>query len=259
MKTGGDMALMTCRTLAAAPILVLLLGVTSARAQGPGMDAETLFNTGLNHLREGRTQDAVEFFKKAIKADGKNPYFHKGLGQAYLRLGKYDDAVTSFRKALAINPYYTDVHNDLGAALAASGKPAEGRREFLGAFSDPTNPTPEMTARNIGATYFEEHNYPEALRWFRTSMERNNHFPDAYVRSADTLVAMGKLDDAVAVLESAEKVLAEDLGVSLALGEAYYRAGRFADARSRLERVASKDPIGSGGRRASELLRNLSK
>ena len=41
------------------------------------------FSTGVMHLREGRVDMALEEFKKAVKEDGKNPYFQKGLGLAY--------------------------------------------------------------------------------------------------------------------------------------------------------------------------------
>jgi tetratricopeptide (TPR) repeat protein len=93
---------------------------------------------------------AVEAFRKAVREDGKNPYFQKGLGQAYLATGKYDDAVSAFRKALELNQYYVDVRNDLGTALILSGRRNEGKNEFLAAFNDATNPTPEISSRNLG-------------------------------------------------------------------------------------------------------------
>ena len=46
-------------------------------------EAEMRFSTGVMHLREGRVDLALEEFKKAVKEDGKNPYFQKGLGLAY--------------------------------------------------------------------------------------------------------------------------------------------------------------------------------
>jgi len=239
--------------------LLMLFGSSWAGEQTPGLDAETLFNNGLGHLRDGRNEQAVEAIKQAIKQDGKNAYFYKGLGQAYLRLSKYDEAISAFRKSLELNKYYVDVHNDLGTALMLAGKRAEGRKEFLAAFNDPTNPAPEVTARNIGQAYFDEKNYGEALNWFRTSIDRNRHYPEAHVRAADTLVVTGKVDEAVSVLENASNALPDDASVTLALGEAYYRAGRFNDAKARLEEVSKKDPVGPLGKRARDLLSRFPK
>ena len=71
---------------------MLALAVSVPAVAAPqAVDPESSFNAGLNHLREGRPGMAVEAFRKAVREDGKNPYFQKGLGQAYLASGKYDD------------------------------------------------------------------------------------------------------------------------------------------------------------------------
>lgn len=244
------------RLLTLAAILCAALASQRVAAQGatPPVDAETRFNTGVEHLRAGRVELAIDEFQRAIKDDPKNPYFRKGLGLAYAQQRKYKDAVEAFQKALELNPYYVDVRNDLGTALLLSGQREEGRQEFLKAFGDPTNPTPELAARNLGQAYLEEKNYTQALSWFQSSLAKNNEYPDAYLGLADTLVASNRLEDAIAQLEVGARVLPEQWAIVLALGEAYYRAGRFGDARTRLELVAAKDPGGPSGRRAAELL-----
>jgi protein O-GlcNAc transferase len=228
-----------------------------ALAAAQPADPESSFNAGLNHLREGRPAMAVEAFRKAVKEDGKNPYFQKGLGQAYLATGKYDEAVSAFRKALELNQYYVDVRNDLGTALILSGRRNEGKNEFLTAFNDPTNPTPEISSRNLGNAYLEEKHYPEAINWFRTSLSRNHSYPDAYLGLSDALVASGRIDEAVTTLESGAKECPQSALVLLSLGEAYSRVGRLGEARSRLEEARKKDPIGPAGRRAAQLLQQF--
>ena len=238
--------------------LVLALAVSApAVAAAQGVDPESSFNAGLNHLREGRPAMAVEAFRKAVREDGKNPYFHKGLGQAYLATGKFDDAINSFRKALELNQYYVDVRNDLGTALILSGRRNEGKNEFLTAFNDPTNPTPEISSRNLGNAYLEDKAYAEAVNWYRTSVNRNHSYPDAYLGLADALVASGKLDDAVATLEAGAKECPQSASILLNLGEAYSRVGRLGDARTRLEEARKRDPVGPAGRRAAQLLQQF--
>jgi Tfp pilus assembly protein PilF len=225
-------------------------------AWGQSKEAEMSFEMGLTHLREGRAEQALEQFRKAVKQDPKNPYFYKGLGQAYLRLGKFEDAEKSFAKALELNPYFTDIHNDLGTALAAQSKREEARKEFMAAYADPTNPTPELTSRNLASLYLEEKNYVDALNWARTAVTRNRSYCDAHVLVADILVTLGRMDEALVQLEEGKKVCPEDLGIGLALGDAYYRTGRLGEAKTLLENVARKDP-GGLGRRAVELLKKL--
>jgi tetratricopeptide (TPR) repeat protein len=239
--------------------LVLCTSPLPLRAQAPPTDAESQFNAGRTHLLEGRPQQALESFKEAIKLDSKNPYFYKGLGQAYLQLRRFPDAVDAFRRALVINPYYVDVRNDLGSALVLAGRREEGRKELMAAYNDAMNPTPELTARNIGQAYFDEKHYSEALNWFQTAVERNRQYADGHVRIADTLMAMNRLNDALTHLETTAKAMPEDSAIGLALGETYYRAGRFAEARTRLEKVAAAEPGTPRGMRAADLLRKFPK
>ena len=245
----------------AAALAGVLCLSAAAWAQTPSAnsDAEARFNAGLTHLRDGRPQLALEEFQRAIKQDPKNPYFHKGLGLAYATLKRFDDATSAFRKALELNPYYTDVRNDLGMALVLAGKRQEGKAEFLAAFNDPTNPTPEISSRNLGQAYFEEKNYAEAANWFRSSLNRNKAYPDAYLGLADALVALGRPEDASTTLETGASEVPTSTAIQLALGEAYYRAGRFSDARARLEDARRKNPTGADARRAAELLKHFPK
>ena len=220
------------------------------------VDPEASFNAGLNHLREGLPAMAVEAFKKAVHEDGKNPYFQKGLGQAYLATGKFDDAINAFRKALELNQYYVD-GGTIAHALILSGRRNEGKNEFLTAFNDATNPTPEISSRNLGNAYLEEKAYSEAINWYRTSLNRNHSYPDAYLGLADALIASGKLEDAVATLETGAKECPQSAAVLLNLGEAYSRLGRLGEARTRLEEARRRDPVGAVGRRAAQLLQQF--
>ena len=259
-------------------LAVLLAALAApAVAQSPPQ-AETRFSTGVMHLREGRVDLALDEFKKAVKEDPKNPYFQKGLGLAYAAkaskeretrrtpagapLSKeeaeaWKEAIACFRRALELNPYYTDVRNDLATALIGSGDREGGKKEFLAAFSDPTNPTPEISARNLGQAYLEEKNYAEAINWFRASLSRNKKYTDPYLGIADALVASNRIDEAVAQLEAGVTEIPDDPALLLALGQALYRAGRFGEARARLEETVRKDPAGPSGRAAADQLKAL--
>lgn len=254
---------------------VAILAVSGLFAVSPGVaaqqakpDGETRFENGINHLREGRLELALEELKAAVKADPKSPYFHKGLGVAWGRMADrcpdakcrenaLRESVNAARKALELNPYYVDARNDLGTALLRSGKREEGRKELVTAFNDPTNPAPALTARNLGQSYLEDRAFAEALNWFQTSVGRDKSYTDAWLGIADTLAAQGRTDEAIRQLEAGLRTLPDDLTMLGALGEAYYRAGRFEEARPRLQTVAAKDPTGPAGRRAAELLQKF--
>jgi len=231
--------------------LVASAGVATAQ------EGEVEFNAGVDHLREGRAGLALQSFKSAVKKDKKNSYFYKGLGQAYVANRQFKKAVEAFEKALKLNPYYVDVRNDLGAALILAGRRQDGLDEFLKVFNDPTNPTPEMSARNLGRAYFESGQYAHALSWFRTSLGRNAGYPDAYLGVADCLKATGDLEGAVLNLEAGVKKLPMESRLRLELGRAYFEVGRFADAKAAYEAVISDAPGSPAARLAVDLLKKL--
>jgi len=220
-------------------------------------EAEARFNAGVMHLRDGRVDLALQEFKRAVDADSKNAYFRKGLGQAYAARGDWDDAIDEFRKALELNPYYVDVRNDLGTALILAGRRDEGKREFVTAYGDPTNPTPETSAYNLGRAFVDEKNYAEAMSWFRTSLSRNEKYPQAHLGLAEILIATGRLEDAVVQLEAGVAAVPGHPEVTLALGQVYEKAGRFKDARTRFEEVVKMDPAGPVGQTAAQQLKTL--
>jgi Tfp pilus assembly protein PilF len=247
------------RRLPQAALLVALAAGPDLLAQDFNAEAEARFNVGLSHLREGRVDLAIDAIKQAIRSDPKNPFFYKGLGTAYAAKKRWTEAIEAYKKALALNPYYVDVKNDLGAAYMLSGKRDEGKKQFMALFSDPQNPTPEITARNLGQAYLEERNYAEALNWFKTASARSKDYPDAYIGAADALLGMGRLEDAILNLEAGAREVPDDPQVNLALGQVYFKAGRFSESREKLEAAARFDPLGAAGRQAAELLKTFPK
>ena len=248
MKTGKLRAGFVAAVLAAA-----------AWAGAQTQDGEAHFNNGLTHLREGRSSLALDEFKQAIKQNGKNPYFYKGLGVCYLQMGRYPDAVSALRRSLQLNPYYVDARNDLGTALLMSGKREEGKAELLAAFNDPTNPTPEISARNLGQAYLEEKRWNEAASWFRSSVGRNPQLVDSHLGLSDALHGQGRTEEAVRAMEEAVRAVPDQPALLVALGEAYYRAGRFHEARERLEEAKTKDRTGAVAAKADALLKQFGK
>lgn len=242
------------------PLLLLAAAVGSAPSRASAQDsadAELRFSTGVMHLREGRVDLALAEFKRAAKADPKNAYVQKGLGQAHAAKRDWGPAIAAFRKALELNPNYADARNDLAYVLVMSGDREGGKREFLAAYSDPLNPTPEISAFNLGRAYLEEKNLSEATTWFRTSVNRNKAYPSPYVLLAETLLASERLDEAILQLEVGVREVPSEAELHLALGRAYFKAGRFTEARARLEEAVKLDASGPVGKAAGEQLKSV--
>jgi Flp pilus assembly protein TadD len=229
------------------------------RAGDNRAEADLAHNTGRTYLADGRADLALEQFKKAVDIDDKNYFAYKGLGLAYAALKNFKEAEKAQRRCLELNSDFADARNDLAATLMFLNRRPEARKEWLTAYASPFNPTPDMTAWNLGNSYLEENDYVEASRWFQTAISRNAQMAAAQVSLGTTLVAQGRADEALAHLEKAGKALPNDAGVLFALGDVYYNAGRFAEARAKFDGVCKKDPPSDLCKQAREKLKHFPK
>lgn len=240
--------------------MILLSGLSLALPAGAGTntaESDVAYNTGRNFLADGRAELAVERFKLSIELDDKNYFAYKGLGIALAKLQNYKEAEKAQRKCLDLNPDFADARNDLGTTLMLMGRRDEARKEWVSAHSSPFNPTPDQTAANLGQSYLEEKNFIEAARWFQKAIQQNESSPRALVGLSTALIEQNRLNEAILLLEGNKQQADPEL--LFTLGDAYYRAGRFPEARAKVEAVAKADPIGPWGRRASERLKHFPK
>jgi protein O-GlcNAc transferase len=78
-------------------------------------------NLGILRKAQGRPDEAVACYRRALEL--RPTYFdaHNNLGNAFQTLGKLDDAIACYRRALALKPNLPWGHNNLGVALKDRG------------------------------------------------------------------------------------------------------------------------------------------
>jgi Tfp pilus assembly protein PilF len=235
-------------------------GDSKKSAQG---EADIAHNNGNTYLQQGRADLAAAEFKKALKADPKHFLACKGLGLALDQLKDYKEAEKTQRKCIEDTPDFADLHNDLAATLILLGKRDEARKEWLLAFNSPFNPSPDQTASNVGRSYFEDGNYDEAGRWFQIALQKDPKSVMGQTGMASTLIAQNHLDLAIKGLEDAigkGKNASKEPDLLLALCTAYYKAGRFPEARTQCEAVQNLPMAGAASKgEAGELLKHFPK
>ncbi|NJD66228.1 MAG: tetratricopeptide repeat protein [Chloroflexi bacterium] len=80
-------------------------------------------------VRQGRTEEAVEEYRKAIDADAKFTPAYNNLAAALVEQGKLDEAEHYYRLSLDQKPS-APVYNALGAVLQRLGRPTEAAEQF---------------------------------------------------------------------------------------------------------------------------------
>ncbi len=91
--------------------------------------AETHNGLGYVVARQGRTDEAVAEFRKAIAADAKFTPAYNNLAEALAKQGKLEEAAQYYRRSLEQKPS-AGVYNALGAVLRSLGKTDEAAEQF---------------------------------------------------------------------------------------------------------------------------------
>ncbi len=86
------------------------------------LNAETLNNKGVVLYDQGKYDEAVKAFDKAIEINPQYEAAWIGKGMTLGSQGKYDEAVKAFDKAIEINPQHADAWAGKGFALQLLGQ-----------------------------------------------------------------------------------------------------------------------------------------
>jgi adenylate cyclase len=92
-------------------------------------EADILAHLAIALNYSGRPEEALEFFKKAIRLNPFPPTLYiYHLGRTYRHLGRYEEAITEVKKALKRSPKNLFAHVELVAAYSLSGRDDESQR-----------------------------------------------------------------------------------------------------------------------------------
>jgi pentatricopeptide repeat protein len=187
---------------------------------------------------------AVAAAERAIAMDSTIAESYTALGYGYSLLGELSRAEESFRRAVTLDSmvatawgWYGLLANRLGDFRTAHERIARARR---------LEPASLIARQWEAQVYLMERRYPAADSAAGSTMEMDSTFMLAWQQRENVLLAMGRVAQAVALLERHVAALPagrpeETHGM---LAYAYARAGRVREARAMLEAMRAQ----SGGR-----------
>ena len=158
---------------------------------------------------------------------------HELNAEALELQGKWDEAVIEYRKILDINPMLPGIHARIGRALLAKPQPSSSevelaKKNFEQELQiDPRNPTAEYV---LGELANDSKDYATAIRHFSRATKLDTGFSEAYLGLGTALVASKKFEDAIAPLETYEKMAPDSPTGHYQLALAYTGTGRKDDA-----------------------------
>ena len=190
-------------------------------------DPDVLYERARLHLKGWN--DAVESMFAASPAS----FRVNQLSAEILEIqGRYDDAVREYRKAIAKSPSTVNLHYRLGRALLLRSHEPEALKDALQEFEAELrlNPRDAVAEFQVGQILQVLGRGAEALPRFERAVDLDPDFPEALIALARERLRAERFDESIAILERALSLHPASEPAHYALMMAYRNAGRLEDA-----------------------------
>ncbi len=128
--------------------------------------ASAHFNLAVSLLRRDELDESAAHYKEALRVKP-NAATHNGLGFVLSRQGKLDDAVVQFREAIRTDPSYMASYNNLAGSLLKQGKLEEAESYYRTSLTE--NPSASLH-NNLGIVLMKLDRLDEAAEQFRKAV-----------------------------------------------------------------------------------------
>jgi Flp pilus assembly protein TadD len=204
---------------------------------------ESNLNLGLQ-LAKTHQPDAEKFLRAATQLKPTSQV-EEGHFRAWLSLGHVlentnpDEAITAFRRAADLQPKDAEPHLAAGSIFEKQGKFADAEEEYKKALAlDPASDA----LTGLTNIYMHGRRFPEAAECLRKLVAVHPEQAAAHVQLGRVLAAEEKYEDAIAELQTGQKLAPGDLSVQQDLADLYLTAGKNPEAEAAYRELLSAHP-----------------
>ncbi len=174
-------------------------------AKASATDRDALWLSAQLHMREGRQFLALADYEALLTLWSEPPArVHQEAGTAFAVNGRLQDAITQFGKALVAEPRLARVHADLGLALARAGRREEAEAHYREALE--IRPSLIAGQQGLASVLLVKGDTLGALALFQQSVALNPRSSSLRQNLALALHRAGRIEAAAAELQKAREL-----------------------------------------------------
>lgn len=196
--------------------------------QEKGQKALVHYNSGNAMSAEGRPEEAITQYQKALylKPDFAEAYYNL----AYIRnqLGQVEKAIPLYQKVVELSPDLSEAHNNLGNAYQHQGLLDEASACYQKALA--LRPGNHKALSNMGNILQEKGRLAEAVSFYEKAIALRPDNPEAYNNMGAAMKELGRLSESVSCHRKAIELEPGNAMAHNNLGSAYKHQGRLLEA-----------------------------
>jgi Flp pilus assembly protein TadD len=183
---------------------------------------------------------ALKEFDKGIKAE---------------KDGRIEDAISHYQKAIKVAPDLYPARNNLGSAYLGKSQFAAAREQFESVVK--VNPSDATAYFNMGNLLLLTQKYPEATRWLGEGLSKEPNSSFGHFLLGSVCTRLGKNDQAEKELRTSLQLDSKMSKAHLALVNLFLQQQRLADAADELRRFLKDVPEDPLAPKVREVLKKL--
>jgi len=191
-------------------------------------------------LQQGRMNEAIIHFQKALQINPDYVDAHNNLGNLLLKMGNVDEAVGQYQKALQINPDYAAARNNLGNLLLQKGEVDEAIAQYQKALQ--INPGYAEAHINLGGAQFQKGKVDDAIAQFQQALQIDPDIAEAHFNLGNALFQKGNVDQAIAEYQKALQINPGYAEACFNLGNALLKTGNVDEAIAHFQKTLQINP-----------------
>lgn len=201
---------------------------------------EFLANLGRTLRQQGRHDEALQTFDKAIQLSPADAELWRQLGEVLVDVKRADEAVLALQHALTLDPSHLGAADQCGNLLRTLRRFEEALACFI--LSDKLRPNHAQTLYLRGHTFSDLKRYAEALSDLTRARTLDPGHPGICNSLGYVLQNLGRHDQALAAFDRAIALKPDYVEALNSKASSLTHSGRFADALALAERVLALQP-----------------
>lgn len=157
--------------------------------------AQRINGVGIALYTQGKVDEALERFKKAIDYAPDFAFVRNNAGVAYYHLNQLDLSMAQFRRAIEIDPDTPEIHGNMGAALLVMERFEEAEKELIEAIR--LDPEYLLAYSNLGVLRYRTGRVEEAIATYRKGLDIDSSFDRLHHNLGEALMSQGRYTEAV--------------------------------------------------------------